>query len=250
MSPFNTFDDILKQLEVKPFFTKKNIEKCFINRSINISNDALNVKIHRWRKNGIIHDVAKGKYVINNKSIFIPQPDQLIRKAHELFVSKYDDLNYCFWSTGWLSNYMHHIPFCSFHVLETEKEVSESTFYHLKDNGINAYYNPNTEQIEKYVLPEEDSVIVRNLISRSPGKKVDHIKLASIEKILVDIFCDQHIYYLYSDREQRWIFENILAIYNINFSTLMNYAERRKRHKDLKEYLLRHFDHIVKDLMG
>jgi len=145
---------------------------------------------------------------------------------------------------------MHHIPFYSFYVIETEKDICESTFYLLKDNGINAYYNPNTEQIEKYVLPEDDSVIVRNLISRSPGKKFNDIRFPSIEKILVDIFCDQDVFFLHSGREQKWIFENILKAYNINFSTLLSYAERRKREKELREYLLKNFDDIVEEIIG
>jgi hypothetical protein len=144
---------------------------------------------------------------------------------------------------------MHHIPFNSFYVLETDKEVCESAFYLLKDNEINAYYMPSTEQIEKYVLPEDNSIIVRPLITRAPCIKQEKTRIASVEKILVDIFCDKDIYYLYSAREQRWIFENILNSYNINFSTLLSYAERRKRDGELRKYLLSHFDEIVKGII-
>ncbi|MBT3421202.1 MAG: hypothetical protein HOD63_05120 [Bacteroidetes bacterium] len=241
---------VLNFFQKKSHFTKSDLVEYYSNKGIVLTDEGFRSKLYRWRKKGIIHDIANGKYVINNKSVFVPQSDEIIKKINKLYISKYDDVDYCIWSTSWLSNYMHHIPFYSFYVIETEKDICESTFYLLKDNGINAYYNPNTEQIEKYVLPEDDSVIVRNLISRSPGKKFNDIRFPSIEKILVDIFCDQDVFFLHSGREQKWIFENILKAYNINFSTLLSYAERRKREKELREYLLKNFDDIVEEIIG
>lgn len=249
MSPFSKLDDIIKSLKTKPYFTKADIEKCYVDSNIDISNDALNVKIHRWKKKGIIHNVAKGKYVINSKSVIVPQADEIIREIYNLFISKYDNVDYCIWSTNWLTNYMHHIPFNYFYVIETEKDIYESVFYLLKDSGVNVYNNPDTEQIEKYVLPEKNSVIIRKLVSRSPYQKVDGIRFASIEKVLVDIFCDQDIFYLYSGREQDWIFENILNAYNVNFSTMLTYAGRRKREKELRAYLIKNFDDSVKEII-
>lgn len=247
MKPFE--QKIISNLREKTCFTKEDIEDNFKKHGLFISDDALNVKIFRWRKKGLIHNIAKGIYVINNKSSFVPAPDKFIRKMHKLFISRFEDVDYCIWSTAWLANFMHHVPFQSFYVLETEKDVCDSAFYYLKDNGINAYYEIDSKQIEKYVLPEDDSIIVRPLITRAPCKKHEKSRYASIEKILVDIFCDQDIFYLYSGREQQWIFENILKAYNINFSTLLTYAERRKREQQLRSYLLNNFSDLVKDII-
>lgn len=245
----NEEDHILGFFREKAFFTKSDLIEYYSKRGIILSDEAFRSKLHRWRKKNIIQDVAKGKYVINDKNVFIPEADKLIRKINKLFVSKYDDVDYCVWSTSWLSNFMHHIPFTFFYVIETDKDVCESAFYHLKDKGVNIYLEPDTNQIEKYVLPEDDSVLIRPIISRAPVKKVNNINFASIEKILVDIYCDQDTYYLYSGSEQDWIFENILNSYNINFSTLLTYAERRKRDKELREYLLKHFGNQVKEIL-
>jgi hypothetical protein len=247
MTPFE--EKIVSNLKDKSCFTKEDVEENFKKHGLVISDDALNIKIFRWRKKGLIQDVAKGKYVINNKTTFIPESDKFIKKIHKLFSSRFDDLDYCIWSTSWFANYMHHVPFQSFYVLETEKDICESAFYHLKDNGINAYYEIDSKQIEKYILPEDDSIIIRPLITRAPCKKLEKISYASIEKILVDIFCDQNIFYLYSGREQQWIFENILKAYNINFSTLLTYAERRKRDKELRSFLLTNFNESVKNII-
>jgi hypothetical protein len=242
-------DIVLNSLKNKACFTKTDMVEYYSNKGIILSDEAFRSKLHRWRKKNIIHDVAKGKYVINSKSIFVPDTDKLIIKINKLFVSKYDDVDYCIWSTAWLANFMHHIPFSFFHVIETDKDVCESAFYHLKDNGINIYLEPDAKQIEKYVLPEDDSVMIRPIITRAPIKNENKVRFAAIEKILVDIFCDQDKFYLYAGREQDWIFENILNSYNINFSTLLAYAERRKRDKELRAYLLKNFSNQVKDII-
>lgn len=233
----------------KACFTKTDMLEYYSNKGIVLTDEAFRSKLHRWRKKNIIQDVAKGKYVINDKSFFVPTPDKFIKKIHKLFVPRFDDVDYCIWSTAWLANFMHHIPFSFFYVIETDKDVCESAFYHLKDNGINIYLEPDAKQIENYVLPEDDSLIIRPIITRAPVKKEHNISFATIEKILVDIFCDQDKFYLYSGREQDWIFENILNSYNINFSTLFAYAERRKRNKELREYLLKNFGNQVKDII-
>ncbi len=240
---------VLTCFKNKVFFTKDDLVMYYSNNGIILTDEAFRSKLYRWRKKNIIHDIGTGKYVINNKSSFIPEPDKFIKKIHTLFSSRFDEVDYCIWSTSWLANYMHHVPFQSFYVLETERDICESAFYHLKDNGINAYYEIDSKQIEKYVLPEDDSIIIRPLITRAPCKKLENISYASIEKILVDIFCDQDIFYLYSGREQQWIFENILKAYNINFSTLLTYAERRKRDKELRSFLLTNFNESVKNII-
>lgn len=246
----NDADDIvLKFFENKACFTKTDLIEHYKKKGIVLTDEAFRSKLHRWRKKNIIHDVAKGKYVINNKSSFIPEPDKFMKNIHKLFVSRFDDVDYCIWTTSWLTNFMHHVPFQSFYVLEADKDVCESAFFLLRDNGINAYYEIDSKQIEKYILPEEDSIIIRPLITRAPCKKHDKISYASIEKILTDIFCDRDIFYLYSGREQQWIFENILRTYNINFSTLFTYAERRKRDKELRSFLLNNFSGFVKDII-
>lgn len=237
---------VINNLKEKSFFTKKDVEDNFNKQGLFISSSSLNIKIFRWRKKGLIHDVAKGKYVINNKLKFTPTFDKFIDKVHKLYISKFEDIDYCIWSTSWLANFMNHVPFQYFYVLEIEKDVCESAFYYLKDEGINVYYEVDSKQIEKYILPEVDSIIIRPLITRSPCKKQEEISYASIEKILVDIFCDVDIYYLYSGNELEWIYKNIIKTFNINFSTLLNYAERRKRDQYIKEYLFNKFNDEVK----
>lgn len=244
------YNDILAYIKDKDYFTKEDLRLFFKDAGISITDEALRIRIYRLKKRGNIQSVARGKYTISKKPSYTPEPDKFIRKVNKLYLSKYDELDYCIWSTKWLHDLMLHIPVRYFYVFETEKDICEATFYLFKDNGINAYYQPNQDQIDKYILPEEESIMVRALVSRAPYQTIEKTRIASIEKILVDLYCDTEIYYIYGGSELKRIYENVLSHYTINFSSLLHYAERRKKDKEIREFMLSNFDHLVKNIIA
>jgi len=86
-------------------------------------------------------------------------------------------------------------------------------------------------------MGEQDVVVVKPLISRAPLKKVGQIVFPELEKILVDIFCDQHQFYIYGGQEMIYVFENAFNHYHINFSSMYAYAARRGKKVLLKEFI-------------
>lgn len=243
-------NDIIDYLKGKGSFAKEDFYAFFKSAGINLTDEALRIRIHRLKKKGIVQSIARGKYTVSQKPFFTHSPDKLMRKVTKLFLSKYEELDYCMWSTNWLLDLMLHIPVRSFYVFETEKDICEPAFYLFKDNGINAYYQPNQDQIDKYILPEENSIIVRPLISRAPYRTIEKTRIASIEKILVDLYCDTEIFYIYGGSELIRIYENVLNHYRINFSALLQYAERRKRNKEIRKFMLDNFGQLVKDIIA
>jgi len=198
---------------------------------------------------GVLQKVARGRYTFNQKPNYTSVPDNFIKKVNRTFLAKYQGVDYCIWSTKRLQDLMHHIPVKSFYVLETEKDVTETIFYHLKDNRINAYYHPSQDQVYKYVVPEDDAIIVKPIVSRSPCFVVENVRMPGIEKILVDLYCDTQIYYAYGGSELIKIYENALTQFTINYSTLLRYAERRKKNIEIRAFLLDHFDYVVKNIL-
>ena len=250
MAVDKNYTELIAYFSSKEYFTKEDFNTYIKDKGFSINNKALLLRIHRLKQKGIIQSVARGKYTISKKPTYSPEPDKFIRKVNKLFLSEYDELDYCTWSTKCLHELMLHIPVQSFYVFETEKDICEATFYLLKDNGVNAYYEPNQEQIDKYILPEKESIIIRHLVSRAPYHTIEKIRMASIEKILVDLYCDSEIYYIYGGSELKRIYENVLRYYTINFSTLFQYVERRKRDKEIRAFILNNFGHIVKNIIS
>lgn len=242
-------DALIGDLRKKDSFDKSDLRAWYAAHGIDMTEENLRVRIHRWKAKGVLQTVASGKYTIGQKPNYTPIPDKFIRKVNKLFLSSYDELDYCIWSTQRLMDLMLHIPVRYFYVLETEKDATETIFHYFKENGINAYYHPNQDQIYRYVVPEADAIIVRPLISRSPCQMVEKVRMPLIEKILVDLYCDTEIFYAYGGSELIRIYENVLLHYTVNFTRLLGYAERRKKNKEIKAFMLDNFEELVKNIL-
>lgn len=229
--------ELIDYFKGKAYFTNEDIRAFNKDTGISITEEAFRIRIHRLKKRGIIQTVARGMYTIAIKPLYTPEPDKFLKKVNRLFLQKYDDLGYCIWNTRWLNNFMIHQPISAFYILETDKDVTESAFYYLKDNNVKAFNNPTEQIMEQYVMGEQDVVVVKPLVSRAPLIKVEQIAFPELEKILVDIYCDQHQFYIYGGQEMINIYENAFDHYNINLSSLNAYAARRGKKDLIKSFM-------------
>ena len=110
---------------------------------------------------------------------------------------------------------MIHQPGKFYFLVEVEKESMESVFYFLKENEFHVYLNPDNDIINKYVSSEKDAVIVKLLISEAPVQDIKDITTITIEKILVDIFCDDIIFSAQQGPEMNNIFREAFRKYTV-----------------------------------
>ena len=83
-------------------------------------------------------------------------------------------------------------------------------------------------------MQSKRNVFVKNLVSEAPLQKIDGIPVSTLEKLLVDIYCDQDFSYLQGSEYVR-IAENAMTIFNINKTKLLRYAKRRGAKEELEE---------------
>jgi hypothetical protein len=202
-----------------------------------ISDAGVRKEIYYLRKKDIISPVKRGVYKIGSKPVFHPDFDNQLLKINDLFIQKYPGIAYCVWSTQSLHQFMNIQPFKQIYVIETEKDILEAVFFMFKDNGINSFLKPDRNIAVNYMAESEDPLVIKAIISRSPIIRIKNMHSPSIEKILVDVFCDQDIFFYYQGNELLNIFENVSRHYQINFSRLLNYADRRKQKSEIINYL-------------
>jgi hypothetical protein len=109
--------------------------------------------------------------------------------------------------------------------------------------------DPSKKEIENYIADNADSLIVMGLISKSPTVEINRIIVPSIEKILVDIFCNPSLYASFQGSEMTYIFENAFKKYDVNATRLYNYANRRNKRKDLEHFILSNALFPIKELI-
>lgn len=110
------------------------------------------------------------------------------------------------------------------YLVEVEKEYIWSVFESLKSIFPHrvVLLKPNQEDKLNYWRP--GAIYVAELFKRSP---LDPNGMMSIEKLVVDLLCDEDIYSLYSGIDIEYALDTLCSKYVINYRTLFAYASRK-----------------------
>jgi hypothetical protein len=132
---------------------------------------------------------------------------------------------------------MIHQPGRFYILVEVEKDAAQSVFFYLKEHKTPVFIEPTEDLIEKYFPDQQETIIVKSLVSEAPLQTINNINIPTIEKILVDIFCDDVIFSAQQGSEMKTIFLEALTKYTVNESRIMRYADRRRKKESFREYL-------------
>ena len=134
MKDSGAYSEFIEHFKGKETFTKKDIDLFFSSSGLVLSDNALRWRIHKLKELDLIATVGRSVYSLESKPRFLPEPDKFLKKIVRLFKQRFDVV-YCIWYTSHMHNFMLHQPFCYFYVLETDKDSTESVFYHLRINN-------------------------------------------------------------------------------------------------------------------
>ena len=132
---------------------------------------------------------------------------------------------------------MQHQPNHFFILVETDKETTNSVFYFLREIKKSVFIEPTNDILEKYNVNERETFIIKPIISEAPTQNINGIETVTIEKMLVDIFCDDVIFSAQQGGEMRTIFKNAFEKYTINQSKMLRYADRRRKKEELNQFI-------------
>ncbi len=132
---------------------------------------------------------------------------------------------------------MIHQPGRFYILIEVDKEAVQAVFFYLKEQRFSVFIEPTKDLIEKYLPEEKETLIVKSLVSEAPLQVINGINTPAIEKILVDIFCDDVIFAAQQGPEMGTIFQEVLNKYTVNENRMMRYANRRRKKESFREYL-------------
>jgi hypothetical protein len=196
----------------------------------------------RWRifdlkRNWIIRSLATGIFTLRYLPEYYPEITDDNRELAFKLSEQFSGLDLCIWSTSILNEFMLHLPGHSITILEVEKDALEPVFHHLQNLKIeNVFLKPNERELDRYV--NENAIIIKQLVTKSPMRIIDKIHTITLEKLIVDIYSDKKIFEAYQGSEFVHIINNIYKKYSFDITTLFNYAKRRTKEKELKEFLL------------
>ena len=239
-------------IEKHEYFSTQDVYKYFNNQNISIKQSTIRFYLSEAIKNNNLYSIGHGLYITKvTKNRYTPYINNNIIEIYNAIREEYPLLTYCIWTTSILNEFHHHISNVNFLIIEVEKDGVESVFYFLKEKYNILFKNPSVELLDSNIINTDNAIVIINLISESPLIKINSIKTASLEKILVDIVANVKLFYYLQGSELHNIYSNAISKYNINFNKLFNYAKRRNKEQLIKTIILQNCsDYIIKKVIN
>lgn len=225
-------DKIKSYFKEQSTFSKDKLVDCIQSDFPNLKESTISVYLSRLTKEGIIKNPERGLYALNEKKEFSPLVDPKLKRLFNKVKKEFPYAEFCIWNTIWLNEFMKHQPFRFYTVLELDKDVTESVFHMLKEDGKEVYIEPGAETFDLYISNSEDVILLKYLISEAPIQNIENFVVPTIEKLLVDMTIDTKLYAA-QQSEIQIIFTNAFKKYEINKSKMKRYAYRRNRENEI-----------------
>jgi hypothetical protein len=246
---------LIEEFKDRGSFSRKELFDYFKYFEPDLKEGTFGWRIYDLKNKDIIKPLKRGLYVISYKPKYKPDVSQQIIKLAKKITERFDEVKYCIWETEWLNEFSQHQAGRRIILVEIEKEFVESLYFELKDSFRNdLYLNPDAKVIDFYIAESNYPVIIKKLITRSPTSQrtQNRIKfyIPQLEKILVDIFVEDKMFYFYQGSELMHIYENAISNYTINFTKLFGYASRRGREHEIKLFLAQNMNHLIEEIIN
>jgi hypothetical protein len=195
-----------------------------------------------WNVNDLVRQgkairAGRGVYGFVSKARFQPAISEAAQKACSLLGDQFRYLDVTVTDSGVLGRFMNLQPFSTVVVVETRKAATGAVLSALRKEGMDAYAKKDFSRMERYVSTPQPFV-VRPELSVNPNLPLENnVRAANLEKILVDLVCDEDIYGQYQGEELQNIYQNATETYAVNYSQILKYAAARKKKSEVLEML-------------
>lgn len=186
---------------------------------------------------GVLNRIGRGKFETGEGKNYITEITSKLKSIYTKIQKEFPYLEICIWNTSDLNEFMLHQSGNFYILAEVEKEATQSVFYFLKEANYSVFIDPTNDLLDKYLPDNKDSIIIKSLVTEAPTQNINGVNTTSIEKMLVDIFCDEVIFSAQQGVEMRTIFKEAISKYTVNESRMLRYANRRRKKEILKKYI-------------
>jgi len=206
-------------------------------REPELKSTTINWRIFTLVQKGVLNRIGRGKYSLGTSKIYIPEITNKLKTIYSKLKKEFPFLEVCLWNTSSFNEFMVHQPGRFYIMIEVEKDASESVFFFLKEVKYSVFIDPTNDLFEKYLPDEKETLIVKPLVTEAPIQKIEGVNTTTLEKMLVDVFCDDLILSAQQGSEMRTIFQEAMNKYTLNENRMIRYADRRGKKEPFMNYL-------------
>jgi len=230
-------EGIKSEFKSEQIINNKDLFDFYKTADPDIKETTVNWRIYMLVQAGILKRIGRGKFILGEEKRFIPEILPQIKTISSKLQKNFPYLNNCIWSTSSINEFMIHQPGRFYLLVEVEKDAAESVFFLMKEKKYVVFLDPAKEMLYRYLPDEKNTWIVKSLVSEAPTQIVSGIYTTTIEKMLVDIFCDKIIFDAQQGSEMEVIFKAAYNKYTINEDKMFRYADRRGKKNEMIAYI-------------
>lgn len=209
-------------------------------------------RLHRYVEQGQIYRIGRGKYSrIGERKPFKALPNNHLLENMAWFLKgRFDGLPVCVWDTKLLSGYTIHQPSRSYGIIEVDRYAYESVMDRLMSDeylGPFIYDNNRSLPFKGHLTRsnyDKRPVIVRHLLQEAPVEHYHGLMIPTIEKLIVDLICDEEFFLIYQGRDLENMLEAFYARHPINDDKLRHYASYRSQENKVQNAIWRIRDRL------
>jgi len=199
----------------------------------NLSKKTIIWKINQLVKNKRITRVGRGVYLVSYKAKFSQSISNTAKRVCKILTESLKYLDLTITDTSTLGEFMTLRPFSTVVNIEVRKAAINAAVTTLRREKVQVYIKSDYPKLERYVDSNQPILISKELSVNPTMQKDSNVRLATIEKILVDLVSDADIYGQYQDTELLNIYRNATEMYAINYSQLLKYAAARGKKEEV-----------------
>lgn len=229
---------LLEKFKHQGIFTTRDVRNFYAEEEPKIPNNTVNWRIYKLVQSGIISRVGRGKYIAGAQVEFKPFLGKKEISITDQLEKHFPFSDFSIWTTDAIQELYQHYSRVKFIIVEVDRDSVEAVFHFLKDNYSKVYLKPTQDMVENLLLHMKDVIVIQNLISQAPLQEIQKTTTVTLEKLLVDLFCEKNLFFYLQGSELQNIFQRAFEKYTINESKLLRYADRRKKKDEIREMII------------
>lgn len=225
------------QFVAKEHFYVSDLKDFYKSQDPKISDSAISWRIRTLVNKNIIQRVGYGVYALGEINSFIPTHSEFQKKIYHAVRKDFPYSDLCIWNTSIFNEFMTHLPFQFYTIVEADAISMTNIFYNIQNRVESVFMAVDSHLLDRYSHADNQTTIVKTLVTEAPTQQVEEITTVTLEKALVDLICDIDLFSAYQGKERNTIFKEAFNKYTVNQNKLFRYAARRGKSEELEEYL-------------
>ena len=231
-------DCIVNKLEHDQSYSRAAIIDILKKERSGLSNSSYILSVSSLVRNGLLQHKGRDRYCLpsdGKKKTYVP-PYSLEAKMIRYQISTQSPLaNFTIFESFLLNQFLPHRIIKNTIFVQSQRDASIFVFDYLREYTEKlVLFRPSADDYTRYWKP--GGIIVKDWASEPPLNP-DSPHDITIEKMLVDIFCDKTIQMVYNKTDYPAVVRAAYERFSVDTAKLLRYANKRHKENEVREFI-------------